>query len=173
METNKTSSQQMSGFESHLGFWLRRVSNAVSGAFSRALQEKQTSLAEWVLLRELFERGQSPPGELAEISGLTRGAVSKIIDKLEAKHWIQADVKEGDGRFRLLSLKREGRRNVPVLAKVADTNDARFFDCLDQTEKKALRELLTNVAVHNRIHDVPTLRYPDGLQSQGLLRDRQ
>lgn len=156
METSKTNSQQISGLESHLGFWLRRVSNAVSRAFSRALQEKQTSVAEWVLLRELFERGPSAPGELAEISGLTRGAVSKIIDKLEAKGWIQADAKEGDGRFRLLSLTREGRRNVPALAKVADTNDARFFDCLDQPEKKALRELLTKVAAHNRIHDVPT-----------------
>ena len=156
METKRTTSQQMSGLEMHLGFWLRRVSNAVSGAFSRALQEKQTSVAEWVLLRELFERGQSTPGDLAEVSGLTRGAVSKIIDKLEAKGWIQADAKEGDGRFRLLSLTREGRRNLPVLAKVADTNDARFFGCLEQAEKKALRELLTKVAAHNRIHDVPT-----------------
>ena len=146
----------MSGLEMHLGFWLRRVSNAVSGAFSRALQEKQASVAEWVLLRELFERGQSTPGDLAEVSGLTRGAVSKIIDKLEAKGWIQADAKEGDGRFRLLSLTSEGRRNLPVLAKVADTNDARFFGCLEQAEKKALRELLTKVADHNRIHDVPT-----------------
>jgi DNA-binding MarR family transcriptional regulator len=146
----------MSGLESHLGFWLRRVSNAVSGAFSRALREKHTSVAEWVLLREIFERGQSAPGELAEISGLTRGAVSKIIDKLEAKGWIQADAKEGDGRFCLLSLTREGRRNLPVLAKVADTNDTRFFDCLDQAERDALRELLTKVAAHNRIHDVPT-----------------
>ena len=156
METSGASSQQISGLESHLGFWLRRVSNAVSGAFSRALQEEQTSVAEWVLLRELFERGQSAPGELAEISGLTRGAVSKIIDKLEAKGWIQANSKEGDRRFRLLSLTRGGRRNLPVLAKVADTNDARFFDCLDQAERDALRKLLTKVAAYNRIHDVPT-----------------
>lgn len=156
METRRTRSQHIPGLESHLGFWLRRVSNAVSGTFSRALQEKQTSVAEWVLLRELFERGQATPGELAKISGLTRGAVSKIIDKLEAKGWIQTDAKEGDSRFRLLSLTREGRRNLPALAKVADTNDAHFFDCLNSTEKRALRELLTKVANHNRIHDVPT-----------------
>jgi DNA-binding MarR family transcriptional regulator len=156
METSKAGSQQISNLETHLGFWLRRVSNAVSGAFARALQEKQTSVAEWVLLRELFERGQSAPGELAEITGLTRGAVSKIIDKLEAKTWIQTDAKKGDSRFRLLSLTREGRRNVPILAKVADKNDARFFDCLDPAEKNLLRELLTKVAAHNRIHDVPT-----------------
>lgn len=133
------------------------MSNAVSGAFVRGLQEKHASVAEWVLLRELFERGQSSPGELAEISGLTRGAVSKIIDKLAAKTWIQTDTKEGDGRFRLISLTREGRRNLPILAKVADTNDARFFDCLAPAEREILRELLAKVAAHHRVYDVPTV----------------
>jgi DNA-binding MarR family transcriptional regulator len=66
--------------------------------------------------------------------------------QLEAKGWIQASAKEDDSRFRLLSLTREGRRNLPVLAKVADTNDARFFDCLASAERDALRELLTKVA---------------------------
>ncbi|HEX3969090.1 MAG TPA: MarR family transcriptional regulator [Edaphobacter sp.] len=156
METSKTKFQRTSNLDRHLGYWLRRVSNAVSGAFTRALQEKQTSVAEWVLLCELHERGQAASGELADLSGLTRGAVSKIVDKLEAKGWIRACAKEGDSRFRLLSLTRDGRRNLPVLAKVADTNDARFFDCLAPAEKNTLRALLTKIADHNRIHDVPT-----------------
>jgi biotin operon repressor len=60
-------------------------------------------------LRELHERRQATPGELADALGLTRGAVSKIIDKLEAKGWIQADAKESDNRYRLLSLTRAGQ----------------------------------------------------------------
>src|ERR1700753_1242674 len=98
METVSGKAQQVPELESHLGYWLRRVSNAVSGAFSRALQEKQTSVAEWVLLRELHARGQAAPGELADALGLTRGAVSKIVDKLEAKDWLQAEIREGDNR---------------------------------------------------------------------------
>lgn len=146
----------MPDLESHLGYWLRRVSNAVSGAFARALQEKQTSVAEWVLLRELYERGKAVPGELADALGLTRGAVSKIIDKLEAKDWVQMDAKEGDNRYRLLSLTRAGRRSLPALAQIADRNDCAYFDCLNAKEKAVLRELLIKLAEHNRIHDVPT-----------------
>jgi DNA-binding MarR family transcriptional regulator len=142
--------------ESHLGYWLRRVSNAVSGAFSRALHEKQTSVAEWVLLRELHERGRTAPGELADSLGFTRGAVSKIVDKLDAKGWVQTDAKEGDSRFRLLSLTGAGRRNLPVLAEIADQNDARYFDCLSAKEKDVLRKLLIKLADHNHINDVPT-----------------
>jgi DNA-binding MarR family transcriptional regulator len=156
METTSTNEGPAPKLESHLGYWLRRVSNAVSGAFARALQEKQTSVAEWVLLRELHERGQTAPGELADSLGLTRGAVSKIVDKLDAKGWIQTEAKEGDSRFRLLSLTRAGRRSLPVLAEIADQNDARYFDCLSAREKSTLRELLIKLADHNHIHDVPT-----------------
>jgi DNA-binding MarR family transcriptional regulator len=156
MENVSGKSQHISDLESHLGYWLRRVSNAVSGAFSRALQEKQTSVAEWVLLRELHARGQAAPGKLADVLGLTRGAVSKIIDKLEAKGWAQEGAKEGDNRYRLLSLTRAGQRSLPILAQIADQNDSTYFDCLNAKEKVVLRKLLIKLAVHNRIHDVPT-----------------
>lgn len=156
METTTMNKEPAPKLETHLGYWLRRVSNAVSGSFSRALSEKQTSVAEWVLLRELHDRGQTSPGELANSLGLTRGAVSKIVNKLDAKGWIQTDSMEGDSRFRLLSLTRAGRRSLPVLAEIADQNDARYFDCLSAREKSVLREVLIKLADHNHIYDVPT-----------------
>lgn len=156
METLSGKAHPTPDLESHLGYWLRRVSNAVSGAFARALQEKQTSVAEWVLLCELHERRKAAPGQLADLLGLTRGAVSKIIDKLEAKHWVQTHADEGDNRYRLLSITRAGQRNLPLLARIADQNDSAYFDCLTTEEKAVLRRLLIKLAEHNRIHDVPT-----------------
>ncbi|MGO4211372.1 MarR family winged helix-turn-helix transcriptional regulator [Terriglobus sp. 2YAB30_2] len=156
METISRVNSRLSQLESHLGYWLRRVSNAVSGSFARALQEKQTSVAEWVLLRELYERGQASPSELADSLGLTRGAVSKIVDKLDTKGWLETETKEGDSRFRLLSLTSAGQRSLPVLAEIADQNDADYFDCLTAREKSILRELLIKLAKHNHIYDVPT-----------------
>jgi DNA-binding MarR family transcriptional regulator len=156
MENDASGPKHLPELESHLGYWLRRVSNAVSGGFSHALQNKQTSVAEWVLLRELHKRGKAASGELAAKMGLTRGAVSKIVDKLEAKGWVQAEGKEGDSRFRVLSLTRAGSRNLPVLAKIADQNDESFFECLSASERSIFREMLVKLAEHNRIHDVPT-----------------
>ncbi|MGH9537084.1 MAG: MarR family transcriptional regulator [Terriglobales bacterium] len=108
-----------------------------------------------MLLRELHKRGQGAPGELAATVGLTRGAVSKIIDKLEAKGSVQTKGKEGDNRFRVLFLTRSGLRSLPILARTADRNDESFFDCLRAREKIVLRELLVKIAEHNRIHDLP------------------
>ena len=153
METNRRT--QASQLETHLGYWLRRVSNAVSGSFARSLQARQTSVAEWVLLRHLHDREQAPPGELAEALTMTRGAISKIIDKLQAKEWIRSRIKPEDNRVQLLSLTAAGRRIVPELAEIADHNDDRFFAFLDTGERHLLRELLIKLANHHQIRDVP------------------
>ena len=44
-----------SALEVHLGYWMRRISNHVSSAFAKALQARQVSVAEWVVLRELYD----------------------------------------------------------------------------------------------------------------------
>jgi DNA-binding MarR family transcriptional regulator len=155
METTSDAKRSISGLESHLGYWLRRVSNAVSGEFARSLRAKQTSVAEWVLLRDLHECEPTTPGELAEALNMTRGAISKIVDKLQAKGWIRSRVNPEDNRGQLLSLTSAGRRALPELATIADRNDDRFFACLDAGEQSSLRSLLTKLAEHHQIRDVP------------------
>jgi len=152
METERAGQAEL---ESHLGYWMRRVSNRVSGAFARALQARQTSVAEWVMLQHLRQRPRTTPGELAEALSLTRGAVSKIVDKLEAKNWIASSTKREDHRVQLLSLTPRGRRVLPQLAEIADRNDRQFFDCLDAGEKASLRHLLGKLAEFHHITDTP------------------
>jgi len=147
--------ERSSGLETHLGYWLRRVSNQVSGGFARALQTRHVSVAEWVVLRQIHERPESKPGELAGALGLTRGAVSKVLDKLEAKKWIRSKILPEDNRVQLLTLTGQGRRVLPQLAEIADRNDEHFFDCLDADEKAMLRRVLRKLADFHQIRDVP------------------
>jgi DNA-binding MarR family transcriptional regulator len=153
MESDR--SAQPTRLETHLGYWLRRVSNAVSGSFVRSLQARQTSVAEWVLLRHLHDRKQATPGELAEALTMTRGAISKVIDKLQAKDWIRSRITPEDNRVQLLSLTAAGRRVVPELADIADHNDDQFFAFLNAGERRLLRGLLIKLANHHQIRDVP------------------
>lgn len=141
--------------EAHLGYWMRMVSNRVSGSFARALQQRQTSVAEWVMLCRMRQRPGITPGELAEALAMTRGAVSKVMDKLQAKGWITSAVSPSDSRVQLLSLTGQGRRVLPQLAAIADQNDAMFFDCLTAAEKSTLRKLLSKLAEVHQIRDIP------------------
>lgn len=147
---------QRPDIESHLGYWLRRVSNHVSGAFAQALEAKNSSVGEWMVICHIGAQPGITPGEIAEALDLTRGAVSKIIDKVEAKNWIARSTKPEDSRVQLLSLTRPGTRILPHLAKIADENDRKFFAVLDPAESATLRRLLGKLAEFHKIRAVPT-----------------
>lgn len=141
--------------EAHLGYWMRRVSNAVSAGFERALRAEDVSVAEWVALRLLLAESKRTTGDLALLTGMTRGAVSKIVAKLEAKALVTRTDNPDDSRVQWLGLTRKGERLVPKLAALADANDARFFGCLSAREQAELRRLLEKLSEEHRLHGVP------------------
>lgn len=158
MDTKSAAKPSGSGnpaLEAHLGYWLRRVSNHVSGAFAKALEAKQVSVAEWVVLSEIQQRPEIRPAEVADKIGMTRGAISKVLDKLEQKKWIQRRTLETDTRGQLLFLTRQGSRILPVLKEIADRNDQQFFNCLDRREAATLMQLLRKIAASNEIREIP------------------
>lgn len=150
-----STAKSVNSVEAHLGYWLRRVSNHVSGAFAKGLQDRNVSVAEWVALSQIDERPEIRPNELADVTGMTRGAISKVLDKLEEKKWVARKILEADNRGHVLFLTQQGRRALPALKAIADRNDRRFFDCLDATEKAALGSLLRKLTASNDIRNVP------------------
>src|SRR5580692_3760243 len=117
----------VSSLKSHTGFWLRLVSNHVSYAFARKLLNSGVTVAEWVVLREMYDRGETSPGVVADLTGLTRGAASKLVDRLVVKTLITRRGRSDDRRFQDIELTPAGRKLVPKLAALADRNDEEFF----------------------------------------------
>ncbi len=130
MEECMARETEPSSLESHLGYWIRYVSNHVSHAFALKLGAAGVTAAEWVVLRELYD-GESAPSVLAERLGMTRGAISKLADRLIDKALIVRRASAGDRQFQSLALTRQGRAITPKLAALADENDAEFFADLD------------------------------------------
>jgi DNA-binding MarR family transcriptional regulator len=85
MKAVSRSAKKVSDLKSHTGFWLRFVSNHVSYRFAQRLETSGVTVAEWVILREMFDSDVTSPSVLAKVTGLTRGAVSKLVDRLLRK----------------------------------------------------------------------------------------
>ena len=132
----------------HTGYWLRCASNQLSHALSRGLQDKGVTLAEWVVLRELYD-GDRRPCALAEKLGLTRSAISKLAERLVAKLLISQQTSGRNGRAQMLALTDTGRATVPVLAMIANRTDEEFFGDLDQ-DTRALIVFTLRGIVHRR-----------------------
>lgn len=134
-----------SALEVHLGYWLRLVSNHVSHGFRLKLDERGVTVAEWVVLRKLMDLGPSAPSQVAQALGLTRGAISKLDERLAEKGLIEIGASESDRRQQVVSLTRQGRALLPQLAALADENDAECFGVLEPAERAELRALLARL----------------------------
>lgn len=146
----------MSDLRSHAGFWLRFVSNHVSYSFARKLVPSGVTVAEWVILREMYGAGETAPSALAKATGLTRGAVSKLIDRLVQKRLASRAEAADDRRFQDVALTAGGRKLVPKLAAMADANDAEFFSHLSKEERERLVVTLKKLVEMNRLSGFPT-----------------
>lgn len=144
-----------SSLQSHAGFWLRFVSNHVSQQFAARLEGSGVTVAEWVLLREMFDVEVTAPSALAQAAGLSRGAVSKLIDRLLAKKLVMRSESVADRRFQDVRLTAAGRAIVPELAALADQNDAEFFSCLSERRRKELVSTLKKLVEANRLTAFP------------------
>lgn len=150
-----SSIQPVSDLTVHIGFWLRMVSNHVSHAFAAKLLDKEVTVAEWSLLRTLYGKEPTSPSVVADEMGMTRGAITKLADRLIAKSLITREASTNDGRAQTLALTDRGTDLVPDLAALADRNDAEFFECLTGDERDTLGRLLRSLAERGHMGAFP------------------
>lgn len=146
----------LSPLEAHLGFWLRFVSNHVSIRFKQMLEEKGVSVTEWVALRTLWSQDETTHADLIDALGMTKGAASKVVSRLEEKGLAERKLADGRAREQSLCLTAAGKALLPELAALADANDAHFFGHLAATERHMLIQAMQSLVQHHQLKEIPT-----------------
>ncbi len=155
MTRSKTTSPP-APLEAHLGFWLRFVSNHVSTRFQQLLEAQGVTVSEWVALRTLWSQDEATHADLIEALGMTKGAASKVVSRLEEKGLAQRQLAEGRAREQVLVLTGAGNLLVPKLAALADANDAHFFGHLPPGERQGLVAAMQSLVQYHQLKDFPT-----------------
>lgn len=145
----------VSNLTAHAGYWLRLVSNAVSQDFARKVAKEGVTVAEWTFMRALYDGHAMSPTALAERMGMTKGAISKLADRLLEKGLLARQDNPGDKRAHSLSLTIAGRSKVPVLAALADANDAEHFGVLTSKERQELDRILKALVERRGLTTIP------------------
>ncbi len=145
----------VSPLESHLGYWLRFVSNHVSHAFRLKVEACGVTVSEWVVLRELYRLGRTSPGAVVEAIGMTKGAVSKLLERLDRKALVTRSAVVGDRRQHAVELTPEGRALVPRLARLADENDREFFGHLPAPVRDEVLRVMRELVQTHQLKSVP------------------
>lgn len=131
---------------SSLATLLRMAAGRLAVAEAAAFRAHGVTAAEAVLLRELHAAGAVAPSVLAARLGMTRGGVTKLIDRLKAKQLLVRAKGRGDGRMQTIALTGAGARLVPDLDAVAVRVENKVFGKLDAAGRTGLLKGLRKVA---------------------------
>ena len=135
-----------SNLEAHLGYWLRCLSNFVSHTFAERLETQDVTVAQWVVLRTLYDASGATLNQAARQVGVDKSSLSRMVERLVHKGLVNRF--EGDDRRSVgLSLTASGEKMVLQLAALADENDHAFFRTLSLKQRqeflKTIKHLLS------------------------------
>ncbi len=97
----------------------------------------------------------NPAAVLGAKGGKTKGAASKVVNRLAEKGLATRNLAENSARVQVLSLTPQGTALVPRLAGLADQNEEHFFGHLGQPERVALMKVFRGLVAHHQLKQVP------------------
>jgi DNA-binding MarR family transcriptional regulator len=151
--------QQISPVESHLAYWLHYVGCRVFHELRLRAVELGVTAAESVVLRKLDEHENGAiPSHLALRLGLSRGYISRLAVRLEAKGLIHREKSLSDRRALILRLTDPGRALLPTLAGLADTTNARNFAAAGEAAHEIIERVMKWIVYRHRFRFVPADR---------------
>jgi len=142
-----------SALPDHIGYWLRKLSNAVSSAFADRLAAHDVSVPQWVVLRVLFDRDSLPLKDIVARVEVDQGSLSRMVDRLIDRGWVQRIADPADRRAVAISLTKAGRSLVPKLSAEADRNEEAFFSGLPVAERERFLRTIRKLLVLNESDD--------------------
>lgn len=87
-------------FDRNPGFLINDVARLMRRAFDRRVKQLGLTRSQWFVLAHLYRRNGLTQSELADELDMERAPTGKLIDRLEAKGWIERRPDERDRRLK-------------------------------------------------------------------------
>ena len=134
--------------EDSMGYLMRQILGTVAHDVERQLAHTDLTNAQWVPLYKLYIGSATTVAELARQSNLDAGAMTRLLDRLEAKNLCKRVRSEEDRRVVNITLTEAGKQaaqEIPkVLSRVQNAHLAGFSAEEFEALKGYLRRILNN-----------------------------
>lgn len=127
------------------GYLMRRIVTCLAAEVDRALESQDLTNAQWVPLFKLHLGHASTVAELARECAMDTGAMTRTLDRLEAKGLVQRERSQEDRRVVNLSLTPEGRKAARQIPTVLSRVQNEMLQPLSIAEWQQLTGLLRRV----------------------------
>ena len=129
-----------------LGLMFRHIRDAMWARMERELQAAghELTFSQYIVLKRLAT-GSAGVTDLARAAELNPGAMTRLLDKLEARGLLARSADPNDRRAIQLAITPEGEAQIEPLAQALDTACEAVMGPLDETERRTLLRLLTRL----------------------------
>ena len=130
---------------------LHRLANYLTEELCTVYAEHGLTEAEFDVLAALRRAGEPhslAPGELAQQTMVTTGAMTKRLDKLVSNGWVTRALSGDDRRGRRISLTASGKKKIDEAFTAHMRNEKRLVDQLAPADRPVLEEMLRNWLAH-------------------------
>ncbi len=106
--------------ERHIGFLISDVARLMRTAFDRRVRKLGLTRSQWLAINRLHRRPGATQSELAEMLEIEKPTASRMVDRMQAKGWVERRPDGADRRVNRLYLTAEADLIQLDLARIAD-----------------------------------------------------
>ncbi|MDQ2717052.1 MAG: MarR family transcriptional regulator [Chloroflexota bacterium] len=126
----------------------KKLTHVMAVEFDRRLKVHNITLAQWGILRQLWEREGRSQVELQERLSLEGASVSALLQRMIRAGLVQRSPDPSDKRVQRVFLTAQGRDLEPVVTHIAEEVNAHALEGFTADEQVFVMRLLTR-ALHN------------------------
>ena len=127
---------------SDLLYLMHELSRMISTHADQHLAAAGVTHVQWWAMMHIFEHEGLTQTELADVMQMGRASLGKLVERLEAKSWIERRPDASDSRVKRVFLRHEA---VPLFAHMTDEGKTLFKTFLDGISPAEERRLLTGL----------------------------
>ncbi|HET6340166.1 MAG TPA: MarR family winged helix-turn-helix transcriptional regulator [Polyangiales bacterium] len=134
-----------------IGFWIHRVYQATRNEMFRRFREigEDVTPEQWAVLIRLWEQDARTQSDLSDATFRDRPTMSRILDGMQERGYVEREVDAKDSRVRIVKLTRRGRalqkKLVPVVQSLVEGAVKGIADEDLVTTRATLRKMFDNV----------------------------
>ncbi|MEM8972645.1 MAG: MarR family transcriptional regulator [Pseudomonadota bacterium] len=131
--------------EHYIGYTMTDVARLLRTVFERRVRSLGLTRAQWVVIARVHRHPGLSQTEISDLLEIEKATAGRLIDRMEAKGWLERRADPNDRRINRMHLTEEAERLHALIWPIAEaTVDAALQD-LSTTERRTLSKLMRRV----------------------------
>jgi MarR family transcriptional regulator, transcriptional regulator for hemolysin len=155
--------------EHYIGYSITDVGRLLRTVFERRVRAFGLTRAQWLVIARVHQRPGLSQSEAADLLEIEKAPAGRLIDRMEAKGWLERRSDPKDRRLKRLHLTGEGKRIHAAIWPIAEATVDAALASLTLAERRNLTSLMKRIKLELQAlaeHD------PAGERVRGRVRGR-